>query len=66
LPPVHEGAVREVEIDTLGKEGDGIARVERGFVVFVPGTSPGDVVRIRITDVRDSFAFAKVLAEAGD
>lgn len=37
-PPVAEGDVREVDIDDIGDEGDGIARVEQGYVIIVPET----------------------------
>jgi len=36
-PPVEPGEMRYVEIEDLGKQGDGIARVERGYVIIVPG-----------------------------
>ncbi|MFC6906734.1 TRAM domain-containing protein [Halalkalicoccus tibetensis] len=39
-PPVTEGNHRTVEIETIGEQGDGIARVERGYVVIVPDTDP--------------------------
>ena len=32
-PPVEESEIREVEIEDIGDQGDGITRVERGFVV---------------------------------
>lgn len=32
-PPVDEGELREVDIEDIGEQGDGITRVERGFVV---------------------------------
>ena len=31
-PPVEEGEQRTVEIEDIGDQGDGITRVERGFV----------------------------------
>jgi len=62
-PPVEEGEVRTVSIDTLGDQGDGIAKVERGFIVIVPGTQPGDRVDVEITDVKDSVAFAEAVSE---
>ena len=40
-PPVSEGETRIVEIEDLGEQGDGITRVERGFVVIVPDIKPG-------------------------
>lgn len=59
-PPVEEGEVREVDIDDIGEQGDGIARVERGFVVIVPETEQGERVTIEITDVQPNVAFAEV------
>ncbi|WP_353633238.1 TRAM domain-containing protein (plasmid) [Halobacterium sp. NMX12-1] len=62
-PPVEEGEVRTVTIDTLGDQGDGIAKVERGFIVIVPGTQPGDRAEVEITDVKESVAFAEPVSE---
>ncbi|MFB6160655.1 MAG: TRAM domain-containing protein [Haloferacaceae archaeon] len=61
-PPVSEGEVRPVEIEDLGDQGDGLARIGPGYVVFVPDTDVGDRVRVRVTDVRENFAFAEVVA----
>ncbi len=55
---IAEGEEYEVKIEDVGKEGDGITRVQ-GFVVFVPDTKVGDEVKIRITSVRRRFAFAE-------
>lgn len=63
-PPVEPGEVRSVTIDTLGDQGDGIAKVERGFIVIVPGTQPGDQVDVEITDVKKTVAFAEPVSEA--
>ena len=60
-PPVEEGETREVEIEDIGEQGDGITRVERGFVVIVPDTDEGERVKIEITDVRQNVAFAEVV-----
>jgi predicted RNA-binding protein with TRAM domain len=60
-PPVEEGDQRDVEIEDIGEQGDGITRVERGFVVIVPETSQGERVTIEITDVRENVAFADVV-----
>jgi predicted RNA-binding protein with TRAM domain len=60
-PPVEEGEVREVTIETLGDQGDGIAKVERGYVVIVPDAQPGDEPTIEIDDVRQNVAFASVV-----
>jgi len=60
-PPVKEGEERTVEIEDLGDQGDGLARVERGFVVVVPDTEQGERVTIEITEVRETVAFAEVI-----
>lgn len=60
-PPVEAGEHRDVEIDAIGEQGDGIARVERGFVVVVPDTKESERVTIEITDVRENVAFAEVV-----
>lgn len=60
-PPVEEGEQRTVEIEDIGDQGDGITRVERGFVVIVPDTKQTERVTIEITDVRENVAFAEVV-----
>ena len=60
-PPVSEGETRTVEIEDVGDQGDGLTRVERGFVVIVPETDVGERVRIEISDVRDTVAFGEVV-----
>ena len=60
-PPVDEGETRTVEIEDLGDQGDGITRVERGFVVIVPDTEQGERVTVEVTDVRENVAFAEVI-----
>jgi predicted RNA-binding protein with TRAM domain len=60
-PPVEEGEVREVSVETLGDQGDGIAKVERGYVVIVPDARPGDRPTVEIEQVRRNVAFASVV-----
>lgn len=60
-PPVSVGEQRVVEIDEIGDQGDGLTRVERGFVVIVPETEVDERVRIRIRHVRETVAFADVV-----
>lgn len=60
-PPVEEGETRDVEIEDIGEQGDGITRVERGFVVIVPDAELSERVTVEITDVRDNVAFAEVV-----
>ena len=60
-PPVEEGEQREVEIENLGEQGDGIAKVEQGYVVIVPETTIGDSVTVEMRQVRENVAFADVV-----
>lgn len=64
-PPVQEGDIREVEIEDIGQQGDGIARVERGYVIIVPGAEKGERVTIEITNVRENVAFSEVIERDG-
>ena len=60
-PPVERGEIRYVEIEDLGKQGDGIARVERGYVIIVPGGEVGERVKIEITEVKSNFAVGEII-----
>lgn len=51
-----------VDIEGIGDQGDGIARVERGYVVIVPGTEINERVEIEITSVTETVAFGEVIA----
>ena len=62
-PPVSEGERRTVTVETLGDEGDGIAKVERGYVVIVSGAEPGDTVTVEITNVRENVSFGSIISE---
>ncbi len=58
--PVQEGQEVDLTIESVGRRGDGIARINN-FVVFVAGTNAGDKVKVRITTVRNSFATGEVV-----
>jgi len=60
-PPVEPGEIRYVEIEDIGKQGDGIARVERGYVIIVPETEVGDRVKIEVTQVKPNFAVGEII-----
>ena len=60
-PPVEEGEVRNVTIETIGDQGDGIAKVDRGYVVIVPDAQPGDEPTVEIEQVQQNVAFASVV-----
>jgi predicted RNA-binding protein with TRAM domain len=62
-PPVEPGEIRYVEIEDLGKQGDGIARVERGYVIIVPGTDVGERVKVEVTEVKSNFAVGEAITQ---
>ncbi len=62
-PPVETGEIRYVEIEDIGKQGDGIARVERGYVIIVPDAEIGERVKIEITEVKSNFAVGQIIEE---
>jgi len=55
--PIRTGEEVELRIDSLAYGGNGVGRLD-GFVVFVRGGLPGDVVRARATKVKRGFAEA--------
>jgi len=60
--PVAEGEERDVVVEDVGSDGDGVVKID-GYALFVPGTETGDEVRIRVTDVKPNFGFAEVVGE---
>ena len=62
-PPVEIGETRYVEIEDIGKQGDGIARVERGYVIIVPGADVGERVKIEVSEVKSNFAVGEIIEE---
>jgi 23S rRNA (uridine2552-2'-O)-methyltransferase len=47
-----------VEIDSLGKDGDGVAHID-DLVVFVKDAKLGQKLKVKIKDVKPAFAFAE-------
>jgi predicted RNA-binding protein with TRAM domain len=60
-PPVEPGEIRYVEIEDIGKQGDGIARVERGYVIIVPGAEIGERVKVEVSEVKSNFAVGEII-----
>ncbi len=56
--PVREGDRIEIEIEDVGREGDGIGKVD-GYTLFVSDTEQGDTVEVEVTDVKPRFGFAE-------
>ncbi|MEE9150292.1 MAG: TRAM domain-containing protein [Thermoplasmata archaeon] len=61
-PPVIEGKTYSVKIESIGREGDGIAKIE-GFVVFIPKTEVGEELDVRINKVTRRVAFGERVGE---
>jgi len=60
-PPVAEGETRVVEIDNIGDKGDGVARIDGGYVVIVSDADVGERLRVEMDQVRENVAFAEVV-----
>ena len=56
--PVRKGDILDVEIESVGKSGDGVALVE-GFAIIVRGGQLGVKLRVKIGGVMPNFAFAE-------
>ncbi|MCL2337457.1 MAG: 23S rRNA (uracil(1939)-C(5))-methyltransferase RlmD [Firmicutes bacterium] len=50
----------EIQITGLNHRGEGVGRLA-GLTVFVPGTAPGELVSVRLTDIRRSYARGMLL-----
>ena len=59
--PVAEGETRVVEIDSIGDKGDGVARIDGGYVVIVADAEVGERLRVEMNQVRENVAFAEVV-----
>lgn len=60
-PPVDEGEKRVVEIESIGDQGDGIAKIDNGYVVIVEEVEAGDRVRVEIENAQENVAFAEAV-----
>jgi 23S rRNA (uracil1939-C5)-methyltransferase len=58
--PLSRNETVEIEITALGSDGQGIGRYG-GFVVFVPFSIPGEIVRAAIIKVSANFAIGKLM-----
>lgn len=57
---LSRGQEVEVEIESLSSAGDGVAKY-RGIVVFIPYSCPGDRLRVKIQQIKKSFAKAEII-----
>lgn len=58
--PVIKNREYELNIDSLGINGEGIGRID-GFALFVERALPGERVRVKVLKVCKNYAYAKLL-----
>jgi 23S rRNA (uracil1939-C5)-methyltransferase len=58
-PPVKKGELVDLQIEKFADRGKSLAHID-GYVVFVPGSVPGDRVRVRVTRRRRGYAEGRV------
>ena len=52
--------VLKLEITDVTPEGAGVGKADGGYVLFVPGTAPGDVIEAHVLKAEKSYGYAKV------
>ncbi len=57
---LEEGEIYELMIQDIGREGDGVAK-RAGYTIYVPGTTKGDKVKVRINNKTGNLAFGSVV-----
>src|SRR3954447_15996061 len=60
-PRPQRGDQIELRVDSLAFGGNGVARTDGGYVVFVNGGMPGDLVRAEITKRKRAYAEARAV-----
>ena len=50
-----------LEASSLLPNGNAICKNQDGFVVFVPGAAPGDIVKVHVIKVTKNYAVAKII-----
>jgi len=48
-----------LEITDITPEGAGVGKADGGYVLFVPGTAPGDVIEAHVLKAEKSYGYAK-------
>lgn len=58
MAPVEKNKIYTLSIDDITSDGNGVGRIE-GFAVFVPGTVPGDIIKVLIVKVNKGYGYGK-------
>lgn len=61
--PVSVGENVDVTVESVGGQGDGIAKIN-GFVIFVKGATKGENCKIKITEVKRTYALGEKVGAA--
>jgi len=61
---IEEGETYELRVESVGNKGDGIAKVDK-YLVFIPSTVKGEIVRAKIKKISGTLAFAEVVERKG-
>lgn len=64
--PVDVGDRMEIFVNDMNREGDGVGRTEEGFVIFVEGVVPEEVVEVEVNSINDSSASADLISRDTD
>ena len=59
---LEEGAVMDVEIQSLSKRGDGVVKMGK-YIMYVANAKPGQQVKIRISRISGSIVFTERVTE---
>lgn len=59
-PPFKVNDITELEITGLGSSGEGVGKAQ-GFTVFVKGALPGETVRVKLFQVKKSYASGSII-----
>lgn len=61
---IEEGETYELRVESVGNKGDGIAKVDK-YLIFIPSTVKGEVVKAKIKKISGTLAFAEVVERKG-
>ncbi len=56
------GDTHDLLIQDIGDKGDGVAKIDK-YIIYVPGVSKGEQVKVRIENVSGTRGFARVIRE---
>jgi 23S rRNA (uracil1939-C5)-methyltransferase len=54
--PVEKNKVYDLDIVSLGSNGEGIGRVD-GYTLFVPGALPGDSIKVKVVKTKKTYGY---------